>query len=64
MLFFIFIYLVLFSPALNYVWQYYHRHKAQLPPDVNILAQFTLVRSGLPPVYGQVYPLCTVRFAF
>jgi len=26
--------LVLFSPALNYVWPYYHRHKARLPPDV------------------------------
>jgi len=25
--------LVLFSPALNYVWPYYHRHKALLPPD-------------------------------
>jgi len=26
--------LVLFSPALNYVWPYYQRHKATLPPDV------------------------------
>jgi len=26
--------LVLFSPALNYVWPYYHRYKARLPPDV------------------------------
>ena len=26
--------LVLFSPALNYVWPYYHRHKATLPPNV------------------------------
>ena len=25
---------MLFSPALNYVWPYYHRHKARLPPDV------------------------------
>jgi len=25
--------LVLCSPALNYVWPYYHRHKALLPPD-------------------------------
>ena len=27
-------YVVLFSPALNYVWPYYQRHKATLPPDV------------------------------
>jgi len=26
--------LVLFSPALNYVWPYYHRYKARLPTDV------------------------------
>lgn len=26
--------LVLFSPALNYVWPYYHRHKSTLPPSV------------------------------
>jgi len=26
--------LVLFSPALNYVWPYYHQHKALLPKDV------------------------------
>jgi len=26
--------LVLFAPALNYVWPYYHRHKALLPTDV------------------------------
>lgn len=25
--------LVLFAPALNYVWPYFHRHKALLPPD-------------------------------
>jgi len=25
--------LVLFSPAINYVWPYYHRHKDLLPPD-------------------------------
>lgn len=26
--------MVLFSPALNYVWPYYHRHKSTLPPSV------------------------------
>jgi len=26
--------LVLFSPALNYVWPYYNKHKATLPPSV------------------------------
>lgn len=26
--------LVLISPALNYVWPYYHRYKATLPPEV------------------------------
>jgi len=26
--------LVLSAPALNYVWPYYHQHKATLPPDV------------------------------
>ena len=25
---------VMFAPALNYVWPYYHRHKATLPPVV------------------------------
>ena len=25
---------VLFSPALNYVWPYYNRHKETLPPAV------------------------------
>ena len=26
---------VLFAPAINYVWPYYCRHKATLPPEVS-----------------------------
>jgi alpha-beta hydrolase superfamily lysophospholipase len=42
--------LVLFSPALNYVWPYYHRHKAQLPPDAR-----RRLESGDPHVHTHEY---------
>jgi len=42
--------LVLFAPALNYVWPYYHRHKALLPPDAR-----RRLEAGDPHVYTHEY---------
>lgn len=42
--------LVLFAPALNYVWPYYHRHKALLPPDA-----CRRLEAGDPHVFTHEY---------
>ena len=41
---------VLFSPALNYVWPYYHRHKSTLPPSVA-----ARLEAGDPHVHTHEY---------
>ena len=41
---------VLFSPALNYVWPYYHRHKSTLPPSVA-----ARLEAGDPHVHTHQY---------
>lgn len=42
--------MVLFAPAINYVWPYYHKHKQTLPPDV-----FTRLEDGDPHVHTCEY---------
>ena len=58
--------LVLCAPALNYVWPYYHRHKALLPTDVRHKTQqlyvsnclfLTFVYISLRVVHGFVFVL-------
>lgn len=42
--------MVLFAPAINYVWPYYHKHKQTLPPDV-----FSRLEDGDPHVHTCEY---------